>query len=195
MIDNIILLLQIITTDFFTAFALFTIFYLLVSVFIKKPILQKIDDEAVQFIALSGIVYFLVWIIGIFVFYAESNLEEQSVMVNRMFGRYWFGVWLQPILWFAVTQLLRFKKVRKNALLRIVFSLVLLISIEKLVILITSLHRDYLPSSWTMYNDLGIYPSNYFLALLVKIIVFLLFVGIYYLVKNQITVFTNSKKS
>lgn len=186
MIDNIRLLLQIITTDFFIAFGLYTILYLLISIFIKNPTLLKIDEEAVQFISLTGIVYFLVWIIGICIFYTESNLEEQSIMINRMFGRYWFGFWFQPVLWFVVTQLLRFKKVSKNVFLRLIFSFVLIISIERFVIIVISFHRDYLPSSWTMYNDLDFYPSNYFLALIAKIIVFLLFVGIYYLLKSQL---------
>ncbi|KRB59853.1 hypothetical protein [Flavobacterium sp. Root186] len=187
--ENILFLLQIITIDFFTAFGLYSILYLIVSIFIKKPILYKIDEEAVKFISLAGVIYFAVWIIGIFVFYAESNPEEQNDLINRLFGKYWFGIWFQPILWFALTQLLRFKKVSKNALLRIVFSFLLIVSIEQFIIFITSFHRDYLPSSWTMYRDLDIYPSNFFLALLIKIMVFLLFVGIYYLVKSQMKKF------
>ncbi|MDR6763301.1 molybdopterin-containing oxidoreductase family membrane subunit [Flavobacterium sp. 2755] len=187
--ENILFLLQIITIDFFTAFGLYSILYLIVLIFVKKPILYKIDEEAVKFISLAGVIYFTAWIIGIFVFYAESNPEEQNDLINRLFGKYWFGIWFQPILWFALTQLLRFKKVSKNALLRIVFSFLLIVSIEQFIIFITSFHRDYLPSSWTMYRDLDIYPSNFFLALLIKIMVFLLFVGIYYLVKSQMKKF------
>lgn len=192
--ENILFLLQIITIDFFTAFGLYSILYLIVSIFVKKPILYKIDEEAVKFISLAGVIYFAVWIIGIFVFYAESNPEEKSDMLNRMFGKYWIGFWTQPILWFALTQLLRFKKVSKNALLRIVFSFLLIFSIEQFIIFITSFHHDYLPSSWTMYRDLDIYPSNFFLALLMKIVFFLFFDGIYYLAKNQIKIFAKTKR-
>lgn len=184
--ENFLLLLQIITVDFFTAFGLYSILFLIVSIFLKKPILYKIDEEAVQFISLAGVLYFLIWILGIFVFYVEGTAEEQSSMLNRMFGKYWFGIWSQPILLFTLTQLLRFKKVSKNVLLRIFFSFMLIISIERFIILITSLHRDYLPSSWTMYSDLDIYPSNFLFALLMKVIFFLLFVGIYYFIKKQI---------
>ncbi|APT23263.1 hypothetical protein BU993_11910 [Flavobacterium columnare] len=59
-------------------------------------------------------------------------------------------------------------------------------SIERMVIIITSFHRDYLPSSWTMYNDLDIYPSNYFLTLLLKIMVFLVFVGIFSVITTKL---------
>ncbi|KUJ60734.1 hypothetical protein AR687_17065 [Flavobacteriaceae bacterium CRH] len=193
--ENILLVLQIITIDFFTAFGLYSLLFLIVSIFTKRLILQKVDEEATQFISFAGVIYFSVWIIGLLVFYFESNLEEQSRMFNRMFGPYWLGFWLQPILYFVITQLLRIKRIRKNALLRILFSFLLIISIERFVILTTALHRDYLPSSWTMYNDLDIYPENYFLMLLAKILIFLVFVGVYYLIKSRLKVFINSKKT
>lgn len=193
--ENIILFLQIITVDFFTAFGLYSLLFLFLSIFTKKIFLYKLDEEAKNFISFVGIVYFIVWFVGIFIFYTESNAEEQNSMLNRMFGKYWVGFWVQPILWFSITQLLRIKKIWKNVLLRIIFSFLLIISIEKYIIIITSFHRDYLPSSWTMHNDLGIYPSNFFLELLVKIIMFLLFVGIYYLTISRLRVLTKIKQA
>jgi molybdopterin-containing oxidoreductase family membrane subunit len=193
--ENILLVLQIITVDFFTAFGLYTLLFLIVFIFTKKQFLKTLDEEASGFISFVGVIYFLVWIIGIFVFYAESNIEEQNSMLNRMFGKYWVGYWVQPILWFSITQLLRIRTIRKNVLLRILFSFLLVLSIEKFVILITAFHRDYLPSSWTMYSELDIYPSNFFLLLLAKIMMFLLFVGIYYLIKSRLKVVIETKQS
>ena len=192
--ENIILFLQIITVDFFTAFGLYSLLFLFLSIFTKKTFLYKLDKEAKNYISFVGIVYFIVWIVGIFIFYRESNAEEQNSMLNRMFGKYWVGFWVQPILWFSITQLLRIKRIWKNILLRIIFSFLLIISIEKYIIIITTFHRDYLPSSWTMHNDLGIYPSNFLLAVLLKLIMFLLFVGIYYLIISRLKVLTKIKK-
>ncbi|MDX6183545.1 hypothetical protein SGQ44_14910 [Flavobacterium sp. Fl-77] len=191
--ENILLLLQIITVDFFTAFGLYSLFFLLLSIFIKNVVLYKIDNEAIKFISFVGVVYFIVWIIGLFVFYAESNTEEQNIMLNRMFGKYWFGIWTQPILWFLVTQLLRVKRIYKNIFLRILFSFMLIISIERFILLTISFHRDYLPSSWTIYNDLDIYPSNFILAVFCKIIVFFFFAGIYYAITSQFKMFQKKK--
>lgn len=56
--ENILLLLQIITVDFFTAFGLYTFVFLIVSIFTKKPIIKKIDEEANGFIAFAGVIYF-----------------------------------------------------------------------------------------------------------------------------------------
>lgn len=63
-----------------------------------------------------------------------------------------------------------------------------MVSIERLMIFIITFHRDYLPSSWTMYSDLDIYPSNFILALFCKIIMFLLFVGTYYFTKRKLKI-------
>ena len=191
--ENILLLLQIITVDFFTAFGLYSLFFLLLSLFIKNVVLQKIDNEMTKFISFVGAVYFIAWIIGVFIFYAESNTEEQNSMLNRMFGKYWFGIWTQPILWFLVTQLLRVKRFCKNIFLRILFSFILIISIERFIIFITFFQRDYLPSSFTMYHDLDIYPSNLILALFCKIIVFFFFAGIYYAITSQFNMFQKKK--
>lgn len=191
--NNIILTLQIITVDFFTAFGLYSLLFLLVSIFFKKPILFALDEETSKFISFVGILYLLVWVTGIIFFYAVGDVEEQNQMIHRMFGKYWFGFWTQSILWFAVTQLLRIKRVRKNVLLRILFSFLLIVSIEKFVILTVTFHRDYLPGSWTMYNDLEIFPSNFVLALLAKIIMFLVFVGIYYLISKQLKIIVSTK--
>ncbi len=140
--ENIILLLQIVTVDFFTAFGLYSLLFLIISILTKNSILYKVDEEASNFISFVGVIYFTIWIIGIFVFYFESNAEEQNLLLNRLFGKYWFGIWAQSILWFLITQLLRIKRVYKNIFLRILFSFILMVSIERFVIFITSFHRE-----------------------------------------------------
>ena len=60
-------------------------------------------------------------------------------------------------------QLFWFKKVRTSLLAMFVLSIVVNIGMwfERFVIIVTSLHRDYLPSSWTMYHptwvEIGIF--------------------------------------
>jgi molybdopterin-containing oxidoreductase family membrane subunit len=184
--ENIIQILQIITIDFFFAFGLYSILFLIVRIFTKNEILLEIDKHAKKFISFVGLIFFVFWIVGIFTSYFENNADEQNRMLNRIFGKYWFGFWIQPLLWFTITQILRSEKLSKNIFLRIVFSFFLIFSIEKLIILIITFHRDYLPSSWAMYNELEFYPSNIFLGMLLKIILFLIFTWIYYFTKNKI---------
>jgi molybdopterin-containing oxidoreductase family membrane subunit len=60
-------------------------------------------------------------------------------------------------------QVFWFKKLRTNLLFTFIMSIVVNIGMwfERFVIIVTSLHRDYLPSSWTMFHptwvDAGIF--------------------------------------
>jgi molybdopterin-containing oxidoreductase family membrane subunit len=64
-------------------------------------------------------------------------------------------------------QLFWFKKVRTNILVVFILSIFINIGMwfERFVIIVTSLHRDYLPSSWVMYKptliELGILLGSF----------------------------------
>lgn len=191
MIENFNFVLYVITNDFFISFGIYTVLYLLISIFTKKEILYKLDDEVCKLIIFLGIIYFIVWTIAIFISF--TNDESRTYLLNRMFGKYWIGFWLQPLFWSGMTQLLRFKKIQKNWFFRIFFSFFFIFSFEKIVIITTSLHRDYLPSSWTMYSDLDFLPDYFWINLILKIILFLLFAGIFYFIRNMILNFRTKK--
>jgi molybdopterin-containing oxidoreductase family membrane subunit len=191
--ENIISILKTLTVDFFTAFGLYSFLFLISSIFIKKATFYKFDEEAKKFISFVGFLYIILWFLGVFVYYIESSPEERTGMINRMFGKYWFGIWIQPIFWFLLSQIFRIKLFSKNILIRIFASFFLIFSIERLVIISTSLHRDYLPSSWTMYSDLGIYSSFFILSILLKILFFMLFVWLFTFIANKINQLRNNK--
>ena len=190
--ENIISILKTLTVDFFTAFGLYSFLFLISSIFIKKATFYKFDEEAKKFISFVGFLYIIIWFLGIFVYYIESSSEERTGMINRMFGKYWFGIWIQPLFWFLLSQIFRIKLFSKNILIRIFASFFLIFSIERLVIISTSLHRDYLPSSWTMYSDLGIYSSFFILSILLKILFFMLFVWLFTFIANKINQLRNN---
>ncbi len=60
-------------------------------------------------------------------------------------------------------QIFWFRKMRRNLLVTFFMSILVNIGMwfERFVIIVTSLHRDYLPSSWTMFSptfvDIGIF--------------------------------------
>ena len=191
--ENIISILKTLTVDFFTAFGLYSFLFLISSIFINKATFYKFDEEAKKFISFVGFLYIIIWFLGIFVYYIESSPEERTGIINRMFGKYWFGIWIQPLFWFLLSQIFRIKLFSKNILIRIFASFFLIFSIERLVIISTSLHRDYLPSSWTMYSDLGIYSSFFILSILLKILFFMLFVWLFTFIANKINQLRNNK--
>jgi len=191
--ENIISILKTLTVDFFTAFGLYSFLFLISSIFINKATFYKFDEEAKKFISFVGFLYIIIWFLGIFVYYIESSPEERTGIINRMFGKYWFGIWIQPLFWFLLSQIFRIKLFSKNILIRIFAGFFLIFSIERLVIISTSLHRDYLPSSWTMYSDLGIYSSFFILSILLKILFFMLFVWLFTFIANKINQLRNNK--
>jgi molybdopterin-containing oxidoreductase family membrane subunit len=84
-------------------------------------------------------------------------------------------------------QLLWFSRIRRNVAVLFVLALVINVGMwmERFIIVVTSLHRDFLPSSWGMYSptrwDWAIYVGTIglFLALLFLFIRFLPMISIF----------------
>jgi Ni/Fe-hydrogenase subunit HybB-like protein/ribosomal protein L24E len=86
-------------------------------------------------------------------FYSGSIYEKYS-QVNRMFGPYYPYYWALIFCNVIAIQVLWFKSVRDNPFWLFLLSLIVLVGmwLERYVIVVTSLHRDYLPSSWGNYS-------------------------------------------
>ncbi len=84
----------------------------------------------------------------------SGNQYEQFVFINRALGPMAWSYWIMVGCNVGISQLLWFRKVRAN--LAAVFTIAIFINIgmwfERFVIIVTSLHRDFLPSSWASYT-------------------------------------------
>jgi molybdopterin-containing oxidoreductase family membrane subunit len=87
-----------------------------------------------------------------FGFYSANQFESYMIL-NRMFGPYWWTYWLLIFCNGLTPQLMWFKKLRTNTAVLFVVSLIVGVGmfLERFVIIVVSLHRDFLPSSWDMY--------------------------------------------
>ncbi len=102
-----------------------------------------------------------------FIAWYSGNPIEQFTFINRAFGPYAWAYWIMISCNVIFPQLFWFKKIRRNIF--ITFILVLTVNIgmwfERFVIIVTSLTRDYLPSSWWMYRptmyDIGILIGSF----------------------------------
>jgi len=78
---------------------------------------------------------------------------ERFMYWNRIAGPYAPAFWALVLTNIVIPQALWLKKVRRNVPL--LFAIALIVNtgmwLERFVIVITSLHRDFLPSSWGMY--------------------------------------------
>ena len=75
------------------------------------------------------------------------------MMMNRAFGPYAWAFWALMLTNVFIPQALWSKRVRRSELLLflVAFSVNIGMWLERFVIVVTSLHRDYVPSSWRMY--------------------------------------------
>jgi len=84
--------------------------------------------------------------------YSDDKFEIYMTL-NRMFGPYAPAYWILIICNVLVPQVIWFKQVRTSPSALFIISLLVNIGMwtERFVIVITSLHRDFLPSSWAMF--------------------------------------------
>lgn len=83
----------------------------------------------------------------------SANEFESYLLINRLTGPYAWSYWSLIACNALVPQLLWFKRVRYNIPMVFVISLVVNVGmwLERFVIIVTALHREFLPSSWGMY--------------------------------------------
>ncbi|HSY61932.1 MAG TPA: hypothetical protein VK796_08660 [Cytophaga sp.] len=103
----------------------------------RADCIKAIDHTAVGIIRFAGILFICELTISLL----SLTDDGSQVMINRMFGKYWYGFWTFPFAYFFLTQLLWFKKIKDNSFLRIIIALIILFAlyIEKFIILMTSL--------------------------------------------------------
>ena len=84
--------------------------------------------------------------------YSGSNYERYAFN-NRMFGPTAWAYWVMVLCNVITPQLLWLRKVRNSIAALFVISILVNVGMwfERFVIIVTSLHRDFLPSSWQGY--------------------------------------------
>ena len=90
-----------------------------------------------------------------FVIAAYSGYEyEQYAFANRMFGPYAWAYWTMMFCNLIAPQVFWSKWARTTPWFIFIVSIIVNIGMwfERFVIIVTSLHRDFLPSSWVMYH-------------------------------------------
>jgi molybdopterin-containing oxidoreductase family membrane subunit len=101
----------------------------------------------------TGLIVVYGYAVEAFMGWYSGNRYETFMISNRMFGNYWYMYWFLILCNGMTPQLLWFKKVRTNVILLFVIALIVNTGmwLERYVIIVTSLSRDFLPSSWSMY--------------------------------------------
>jgi molybdopterin-containing oxidoreductase family membrane subunit len=114
-------------------------------------------------IIVTGSIVGVAYITELFISWYSGVEYESYAFLNRATGKYWWSYAIMMTANVVTPQLFWFKKIRTNLIATFVLAIVVNIGMwfERFVIIVTSLHRDYLPSSWSMFYptwvDLGIF--------------------------------------
>ncbi len=114
-------------------------------------------------IMVTGSIVGVAYITELFIAWYSGVEYEQYAFLNRATGPYWWAYWAMMTCNVFSPQFMWFKKLRTSIMFSFFISIVVNIGMwfERFVIIVTSLHRDYLPSSWTMFSptfvDIGIF--------------------------------------
>ena len=106
----------------------------------------------------TGLIVGYGYMMEAFTAFYSGNPYERFMIANRMRGPYAVVYWSLITCNIVAPQFLWFRKVRANV--AALFSIAMVVNVgmwlERFVIVVTSLHRDFLPSSWGMY-----YPTRW----------------------------------
>jgi molybdopterin-containing oxidoreductase family membrane subunit len=116
---------------------------------------RHLDNMAKVMLATGLIVAYGYLMESFMAWYGGSPYEKFVLLQNRPIGPYAHTYWMMMTCNVFIPQLfLWFPRFRSNVLALWVISIIVNIGmwLERYVIIVTSLHRDYLPSSWGMYH-------------------------------------------
>jgi Ni/Fe-hydrogenase subunit HybB-like protein len=111
-------------------------------------------DNMAKVMLTTGLFVFYGYIMEVFFAWYSANPNEAYMMSNRATGPYAPMYWVLLICNGVVPQLLWSPRLRASVPLLFIISLVVSLGmwLERYIIVVTSLHRDFLPSSWGMYS-------------------------------------------
>jgi Ni/Fe-hydrogenase subunit HybB-like protein len=120
---------------------------------LESLITQRHLNNMANVMLATGMMVTYGYIMEAFMAWYSGDVFERYMMTNRAFGPYGWAFWALMLFNVIVPQALWSKRVRNNALVLffVALSVNLGMWLERFVIVITSLHRDFVPSSWGMY--------------------------------------------
>jgi len=156
---------------YFVAGAIFSGFAMVLTLMIVTRAVFKLQDyitiEHIELmnivIMVTGSIVGIAYITEFFISWYSGVPAEQYAFYNRMNGPYWWAYWSMMTCNVISPQLFWSKKIRTSIAATFIISIIVNIGMwfERFVIIVTSLHRDYLPSSWAMFYptiyDMGVY--------------------------------------
>jgi Ni/Fe-hydrogenase subunit HybB-like protein len=124
-------------------------------------------DNAAKLMLATGMIVVYGYLIEIFMAWYSGVEFEVFMAHNRLFGNYGWAFWLLILCNFVAIQPLWFRRVRQTPWALFLISIIVSIGmwLERFVIIVVSLTRDFLPSSWGNYTptfwDWALYAGSF----------------------------------
>jgi molybdopterin-containing oxidoreductase family membrane subunit len=135
--------------------------------------LRHLKNMAIVMLA-TGMIVAYGYLMETFMAWYSGDIFEKYMMMNRMFGPYGWLYWVLILFNILIPQALWVRSLQTNAW--VLFFIAIAVNIgmwlERYVIVVVSLHRDFMPSAWGMYSgtlfDYGVFVGTIglFVALL-----------------------------
>ena len=120
---------------------------------IEDFITMRHIDNMAKITLVTGLIVVYGYACEAFYGWYSANRYERFMLWNRMTGPYGWSYWTLLLCNFVAPQFLWSRRIRRNLLA--VFIICMFVNVgmwlERFVIIVTSLHRDFLPGSWDMY--------------------------------------------
>lgn len=102
----------------------------------------------------TGLIVAYGYFMEIFMAFYSGHTYEKAMVLNRLTGPYAITFWSLIGCNVLVPQLLWFRRIRANVLALFLIAVIVNVGmwLERFIIVVTSLHRDFLTSSWDMYS-------------------------------------------
>jgi molybdopterin-containing oxidoreductase family membrane subunit len=146
---------------YFVAGAIYSGFAMVLTLAIPMRKLYHLEDfitmrhleNMAKVMLATGLIVAYGYSMEIFFSWFSANGYEKFMMKNRILGPYGPMYWMLILFNILIPQSLWSKRVRTNVTALFILSLVVNTGmwLERFVIVVTSLHRDFLPSSWGIY--------------------------------------------
>ncbi len=159
---------------YFVAGAIFSGFAMVLTLMLVVRKLLKLEDYITlahiesmnKVILLTGTIVGVAYLTELFISWYSGYVYEQFAFYNRALGPYWWSYFGMMACNVISPQIFWSKAMRRN--IEVTFFMSIFINIgmwfERFVIIATTLARDYLPSSWSLYSptwvEIGIFIGS-----------------------------------
>ncbi len=111
-------------------------------------------EKMAKIMIATGLMVGYAYSMEFFIAWYSGNIYERFTFINRAFGPYAWAYWTMISCNVLVPQFFWFKKLRRSVVFLFVATIFVNIGMwfERFVIVVSSLSRDFLPSSWAYYS-------------------------------------------